>query len=269
MGGFKDKAVFITGASSGIGAGLAKEFADRGASLVLTARRGDRLQALSEELKAGGGKALAVACDVTKDGDQEAAVEAALAEFGRIDVSVANAVFGVGGTVDSLGLEDFRRQFETNVYGVLRTFYATIEQLKKNRGTLVLMGSVSGHLSGPTTGPYAMSKYAVRAFAEALHGELEPSGVRTVLISPGFVESEIRKVDRKGKVHPDAKDAAPPWLVMSTKKAARQMVDGIEAGNRELVITAHGKLAVFLNNHFRPLISLAMRKSYKGRKKGR
>lgn len=266
MGDFDGKVVLITGASSGIGEGLAREFSFRGASVILTARRTDRLEALKGEIEEKGGNALAVSCDVTRDGELEAAASAGIEAFGKIDVTVANAGFGVSGTVERLELEDFRRQFETNIYGVLRTFYATIEELKKNRGTLVLMGSVSSHVSGPATGAYAMSKYAVRAFAEALHGELEPQGVYTVLISPGFVESEIRKVDRHGKVHHDARDATPQWLVMPQKKAARQMVDGIAARKREIVITLHGKLAVFLNNHFRPLMSLALRKSYKGKK---
>jgi len=259
MNDFKGKVVFITGASSGIGAGLAREFAARGASLALAARRKDRLDELKLELEDQGGKALTLECDVTQESDQVGAVKTTMDEFGRLDVAVANAGFGVGGRVDKLGIDDFRRQFDTNVFGVLRTINATLPRLKQSRGTMVLMGSVSGHLSGPTLAPYSMSKYAVRALAEAMHGELEPQGVRTVLISPGFVESDIRRVDNKGIVHPDAKEQVPRWLIMPIEKAARQMVDAIGAGKREVVITMHGKAAVFLNRHFNPLMALAMR----------
>src|SRR5262245_44325026 len=95
MARFSEKIVFLTGASSGIGEALAREFSHEGAAVVLTARRLDRLEKLAEELRAAGGKTLVVACDVTRDGDLEAAVAKAREAFGRIDVVVANAGFGV------------------------------------------------------------------------------------------------------------------------------------------------------------------------------
>ena len=110
------KVALITGASSGIGAGMAREYARRGADVVLTARRWERLEALALEVRARGRRALTVRCDVTRDGDLEAAVAEALDEFGRIDWVVANAGFGVAGAVHKLELEDFRRQFETNSF---------------------------------------------------------------------------------------------------------------------------------------------------------
>ena len=116
---FAGQVVFITGASSGIGAALAREFARRGADLALAARRTDRLAALAAEITKSGRRALVLACDVTLDSDLEAAVARTREAFGRIDVVVANAGFGVVGSVESLGVDDFRRQFETNVFGVL------------------------------------------------------------------------------------------------------------------------------------------------------
>jgi NAD(P)-dependent dehydrogenase (short-subunit alcohol dehydrogenase family) len=114
--------VMITGASSGIGAALAREFAERGARLVLVARRTERLVALASELRAGGSEVLVCAGDVTRDGDLERATEQAQKTFGVLDVVVANAGFGVQGRLTRLSLDDVRRQFETNVFGVLRTF---------------------------------------------------------------------------------------------------------------------------------------------------
>src|SRR3954470_9905351 len=117
---FTGQVVFITGASSGIGAALAREFARQGADLVLGARRTDRLDALAAELARGGytGQVLAYACDVTKDGDVERVVAAARAALGgrAMDVVVANAGFGVADRVERLTIDDFRRQFETNVF---------------------------------------------------------------------------------------------------------------------------------------------------------
>ena len=158
--------VFITGASSGIGEALAREWARRGADLALAARRVDRLERLAAELEAQHARRpLVIPCDVTRDGDLERAVARTLEAFGRLDVAVANAGFGVVGPVASLTLEDYRRQFETNVFGVLRTVYATLPALRASRGRLAIIGSVSGYLGMPGTSAYAMSKFAVRALA--------------------------------------------------------------------------------------------------------
>jgi short-subunit dehydrogenase len=244
---FDGKTVLITGASSGIGESLGREFAGRGAAVVLTARRKDRLDTLATGLEAAGHPALAVACDVTRDGDLEAAVAAAVERFGHLDVAVANAGFGVPGNIADLGLDDFRRQFETNVFGVLRTLYAALPELRRNRGTLVLIGSVSGHVATPGTAAYAMSKFAVRALALALRSELRREGVKVVLVSPGFVDSEIRKIDRQGRVHENARDPIPAWLRMPSDEAARKIANATARGSREAVVTLHGKLLVLLS----------------------
>lgn len=259
MANFQDKVVFITGASSGIGAALAREFGRRGASLVLAARRLDRLEVLAKELEAGGARALAVKCDVTQDGELEKAAQAARRKFRKIDVVVANAGFGVVGRLEKLGLEDYRRQFETNVFGVLRTVYATLQDLKRSRGTLVLMSSVAGHLSLPEASPYSMSKFAVRALADALFAELSPQGIHVVLLSPGFIQTDLRLVDKRGVLREDLRDPIPEWLQMPADRAARKMAAAIGRKNRELILTVLGKAAAFLGDHFPCLTTHTMK----------
>jgi short-subunit dehydrogenase len=260
MARFAGRVVLITGASSGIGAALARAFAREGADLVLAARRQGRLQALAAELEGTGRRAIPMVADVTRDGDLETVAARARDAFGRIDVVVANAGFGVGGEVGRLTLEDFRRQFETNVFGVLRSYYATRRDLEATRGTFVIIGSVSGHLAMPGGAPYAMSKFAVRALAESLRHEEARRGVAVVLISPGFVESEIRQVDNAGVHHPDVVDAAPSRFRMPAEMAARQIVGAVARRRREAVITGHGKLAVFAVRHLPALVHLAIGK---------
>ena len=263
---FSGKVVLITGASSGIGAGLGREFARHGAAVALLGRRTERLEALTAEIRAGGGHALPIPCDVRRDGDLERAVAIATAGLGPIDVAVANAGFGVAGRFAKLHLDDYRRQFETNVFGVLRTAYATLDELVRSHGTLVIIGSVAGYVSTPGNSPYAMSKFAVRGFAQALRGELEPLGVAVVLITPGFVVSEIRLVDNRGTLHPDAPDTVPSWLRMPTERAARQIVRATAGRRREKIVTLHGKLAVFMQRHFPWLVTRVTRRGRMSRR---
>jgi short-subunit dehydrogenase len=259
VAGFAGRVVLITGASSGIGAALAREFAAQGADVVLTARRAAALEALAAALTRDGRRALAVAADVTVDGDLERAAARAREAFGRIDVVVANAGFGVVGPLELLALEDYRRQFETNVFGVLRTVYATLDDLKRTRGRLAIVGSVSGHLAVGGSSPYAMSKFAVRALAEALGHELAPAGVAVTLVSPGYVDSDIRRTDNRGVVHTGAPDPVPGWLRMPTARAARKIVRAIARRRREVVITGHGKAAVFFQRHAPWLVAAVVR----------
>ena len=122
---------------------------------------------------------------------------------------MANAGFGVVGPIERLTLDDYRRQFETNVFGVLRTVFATLAELRRSRGRLVIVGSVSGHVALPNASPYAMSKFAVRALAQALDFELRPTGVSVTLVSPGFVDTELHQVDNRGVRHPEVTPERP------------------------------------------------------------
>jgi short-subunit dehydrogenase len=257
---FRDKVVLITGASSGIGEELALQLARAGAKLTLAARRIELLDALTQKIAASGGPSpLAVACDVTRDGDLERAVAETVRTWGKLDVAIANAGFGVVGALKKLTLEDYRRQFETNIFGVLRTIYAALPEIEKTRGNIAIMGSISGWGAAPATSPYAMSKFALRALAGCITPELARSGVKITLISPGFVASNIRRVDNRGRFHPHAKEPVPAWLVMDTDKAVRQMLRAIARGKREAIITGHGKLLVAVER-FAPWITRAVGK---------
>jgi short-subunit dehydrogenase len=246
---FARRVVLITGASSGIGAALAREFARQGADVVLAARRASRLEALAAEVHARGRRALPVVCDVTRGGDLERAVGQTLEAFGRLDVAVANAGFGVVGPFARLTLDDYRRQFETNVFGVLRTAAAALPALRKTCGTLLIVGSVSAHVPTAGASAYAMSRAAVRAFAGALRAEVRAEGVGVVLVSPGYVESEIRLVDNQGRRHAGAGDPVPAWLVVPAPRAARAIVKAVARRRREVVVTGHGKAIVWVARH--------------------
>ena len=268
---FAGSVVFITGASSGIGAALSLEFAREGADVVLAARRRDRLESVAAGIGAIGRRAVVAPCDVTREGDLERAAAAGRAAFGKLDVVVANAGFGVTGILERLSLDDYRRQLETNVFGVLRTVYATLDDLKKSRGRLVVIGSVSGYIALAGSSPYSMSKFAVRALADSLGHELAERGVSVTLISPGFVESEIRQVDNRGILRTEKPaPRIPAPMVMATPTAARKIVGAVARRRREVVITALGKVSVFLHRHAPGLLAQIIRRfAIKGRREPR
>jgi short-subunit dehydrogenase len=256
MAKFSDTVTFITGASSGIGAALALEIAHQGGDVVLVARRQERLQKLAREIESMGRQALVVPCDVSSDDELNRAVKKTKDEFGHINYVVANAGFGVAGRLEKLTVDDFRRQFETNVFGVLKTVYATREHLTASHGCLVIIGSVNGYISTPRLSAYSMSKFAIHGLAESLWYEFRPQGVGVVLIVPGYVRTEIRQVDKWGVHHPELKDRIPAWLQISCEEAARQIALAMHRRERERIITGHGKIAVFLQRHCPTLMSM-------------
>jgi short-subunit dehydrogenase len=244
---FREKAALITGASSGIGEELAWQLAQAGAMVTLAARRKALLEKLADRIAASAKRRpVIVECDVTRDGDLERAVAETVRGFGKLDVVFANAGFGVAGPLKQLSIVDYRRQFETNVFGVLRTIYAALPEIEKAKGNIVIIGSVAGWMPMPGASAYGMSKFALRSLANSIMPELQPVGIKVTLISPGFVASNIGRVDNHGILREKASNAPPAWLVMRTDKAVEQILRAVARGKREAIITGHGKFAVAL-----------------------
>lgn len=241
--------VLITGASAGIGRALAFEYARRGHSLALLARRLDKLEGLAVDLRAqfAGIKVYVAQADVTHADEVRVAVIGAEQALGPLEVVIANAGFGVGGAFERLTLGDFKRQFDTNVWGLLQTIQSTLPSLLKTGGRLCLIGSVSGYVSLPFSTPYSMSKFAVRALAEGLFLELKSKGVSVTLVSPGFVESEIRNGGGD-------KDPIPHWLQMPAPLAAQKIYRAVQKRRRERILTVHGHFGVWASLYLRPLL---------------
>lgn len=242
--------VFITGASAGIGEALAREFAERGCHLVLTARRLERLEKLKEELTAPGRNVLCFKADVTQDGDLEFALREVKNTLGRpVDIVIANAGFGVVGPVEKLSLDDYRRQFETNIFGVLRTIKAALPDLKETKGRIAVIGSVNGYVSLPGNSPYGMSKFAVRSLCDSLALEVRKYGISVTHIAPGFIATEIRRVDNRGVWHSGFKDEVPAFIQMSAPVAARKIARAIVNRQHERVVTGHGWFITMVARH--------------------
>lgn len=180
------RTVLITGCSSGIGAATAARLARSGWDVWASARRTETLS----DLEAAGCRA--VALDVTDERSMTTAVDAVLAGSGRIDALVNNAGYSQSGALESLDVDDVRRQFETNVFGLLRLTQLVLPTMREQRsGRIVNIGSMGGKLTFPGGGAYHASKYALEALSDALRFEVSGFGVQVVLVEPGLITTEF------------------------------------------------------------------------------
>lgn len=244
------KVVWITGASSGIGKAMAFEWARLGYKVALSARRENLLQAIALEITNNGAEALVVPTDILVETAIESAVQKIIATWGRIDIAVANAGFGVFGTIDSLTAKDWSRQLQGNVTGLALTVKYALPHLKLTQGRIGLVGSVGAFVPNPYVGAYGASKAAVHSIGLTLQVELQNTGVSCTTIHPGFVVSEIARVDNEGVWHADKADPRPANLMWPTHKAAKVMVNAIIKRKRNYVFTTHGKVILWLQRWF-------------------
>ena len=190
--GIKNKAVVITGASSGLGEATARLLSAQGASVVLGARRVERIQSLANELTGNGGKALAIPTDVTDYDQVKKLVDAAVQTYGRIDVMINNAGLMPQSPLERLKIDDWNQMIDVNIKGVLYGIAAALPHMKAQKsGHIINVSSVAGHKVHPNSAVYAATKHAVRAISEGLRMEMKPYNIRTTVISPGAVDTEL------------------------------------------------------------------------------
>ena len=186
------KVVVITGASSGLGEATARLLSNEGAIVVLGARRADRLRSLADELISQGGKAVAMTTDVTQRDQVQKLVDAAVQAYGRIDVIINNAGLMPQSLLEQLKVDEWDRMIDVNIKGVLYGIAAALPYMRKQKaGHIINVSSVAGHKVGPGSSVYAATKHAVRALSEGLRQEVKPYNIRTTVISPGPVATEL------------------------------------------------------------------------------
>jgi len=218
------KTVLVTGASSGIGEATVRRLVAAGANVVLTARRAERLAALCLAVDPAGKHTLALSGDVASDSDRRRWVEAAVQRFGRIDALVNNAGYGQRGPIEMVPLDAIRRNFETNVFGLLGLTQLVAPVMRaQGSGRIINVGSVAGRIARPMSSIYDATKHAVEAFTDGLRGELKPFGIEVVLVRPGFILTEfVDAADRaSAEVVENPADYAP--FVASYRGGARKL----------------------------------------------
>ncbi|QIK13900.1 SDR family oxidoreductase [Leclercia sp. 29361] len=188
----KDKVIVITGASSGMGEAAARHLAQKGARVVLAARRADRIKVIANDINGEGGEALAMVTDVTSLEDVKKLVDTTVAKWGRIDVLINNAGVMPLSSLDQAKVNEWDQMIDVNLRGVLHGIAAALPIMKAQKsGHIINTASVAGHLVFPTSAVYSATKFAVRALTEGLRNEASAWNIRATIISPGAVSTEL------------------------------------------------------------------------------
>ncbi len=244
---FQNQVVIITGASAGIGKELALQLAEKGASLAIGARSLEKLEAVAETCRQKGGRALAVRLDVSDKEDCRVFIEKTVDEYGKIDLLVNNAGISMWAYFEEFtDLRTFEKIMQVNYFGSLYcTFYA-LPFLKKTKGRLVGISSLTGKTGVPTRSGYAASKHAVAGFFDTLRIELKDTGVSVTMIYPGFVATDVRKLAMGSDGKSLGKSPLDEAGTMTVEKCVHLMIPAIASRKRELVMTLKGKLGLWL-----------------------
>ncbi|HRX82132.1 MAG: SDR family oxidoreductase [Planctomycetaceae bacterium] len=242
----------VTGASSGIGREIAIELAKRGAKLIVTARRAERLEELLTELKSLEAEAVAVIGDIVDANTREALVAAASREFGGLDALVNNAGIGALGPFADADEDRMRRVMEVNFFAPIELIRLALPLLREgNRPIVVNVSSVLGHRAVANKSEYCASKFAIHGFSDALRCELTGDGIDLLLVSPSTTSSEffdhVIDKDDDGSTH--AKRAMAPHVV------ARKTVGAMRRGKHEIILSGGGKALVWLDRLCPPIMN--------------
>jgi len=246
---FTGRVVLVTGASSGIGAELARQFAGAGASVALAARDTVRLESVAVQCRALGADTLVVRADVGIETECREMIERTVAHFGRLDMLVNNAGLGSSGRFDEItDLSIFDTLMRVNYLGSVWSTAHALPHLKRSGGQVVAISSLTGLAGVPKRTAYGATKHAMAGFFDSLRIELEGSGVAVTVIYPGFVFSEInqRALGPDGQPFGTRAYVRKPGETMETEACCRQILLAVAARQRELIMTWRGRVGRIL-----------------------
>lgn len=244
---FRGNVVVITGASDGIGREMALQLAGQGAWLVLAARDAARLASAAAECRARGGRAVAVPTDVADPAQCRALIDRTVQEYGRVDTLVNNAGISMWARFDEVtDLAPFERMMQVNYFGSLYCTHAALPHLKRTRGRIVGVSSLTGRAGVPTRSGYAATKHAMAGFFDSLRIELEDDGVTVTMVYPGFVSTGIRERAYGADGQPLRASPVREAEVMTPEECARQIIAAMASRRRELIMTLRGKVGAWI-----------------------
>lgn len=243
---FRNKTVIITGASSGIGLALAREFATLGANVVLGARNKDALAKIAGEIEAAGGHAAFYPTDVSNEEDCKHLVETAVERFGGVDVMICNAGISMRALFDDVDLGVLQRLMDVNFWGTVYCAKYALPWLQKSHGSLAGVSSVAGIHGLPGRTGYSSSKYAMTGFLETLRIENMKKGMHVMIACPGFTASNVRFAALTADGSSQGETPRDEGKMMSAEEAAHRIIRGIARRKRSVLMDFQGRATTFI-----------------------
>jgi short-subunit dehydrogenase len=262
---FNENVVVITGASAGIGKELALQLSKRGAFLSLAARNVERLNQVAKLCRSNGARVIVSGTDVSDKNQCKTLIEKTVSEFGRIDTLAANAGISMWARFEEIrDIDLFEKIMSVNYLGSVYPVYYALPYLKESKGRIVAVSSLTGKTGVPTRTAYSASKHAMAGFFDSLRIELMETGVTVTMIYPGFVATEVRE----RALGPDGKPLGKSHLdeskLMTVEKCVRLIIDAAWKRKREVVMTAKGKIGLWLKLILPGLVDRISRKTVNG-----
>ncbi len=248
----KDRVVVITGASSGIGLAAAEEFIRHGCRVVIAARRIELLKEL--EAVHSSASILSVKCDVSVEEDCKNLIDVTIEHFGQIDILVNNAGISMRAMFRDLDLKVIRQLMDVNFWGTVYCTKYALPHLLKSKGTVVGVISIAGYKGLPARTGYSASKFAVYGFLDTLRIEHLKDNLHVMIFAPGFTASGIREQALTADGTRQGETPRDESSMMSSKRCAEHLVNGVKSRKAEIILTPTGKFLVFLNKFFPRLV---------------
>jgi short-subunit dehydrogenase len=254
---FKDKVVIVTGASSGIGEAISREFARNGSKVVMAARSEDLLKKITEELSLLNYDVTYVRTDVTSESDCRNLIERTVEKYGTVDILVNNAGISMRAVFTSVNLDVLRRLMDVNFWGTVYCTKYALPYLLQQKGSLIGVSSIAGFHGLPGRTGYSASKFAMHGFLETIRIENLKKGLHVMIIAPGFTSTEIR---RKALTAEGSEQGASPLdekSLMSPEYVAKWVLKGIRKKKRNKLLTWYGRITALFQRIVPDLVDLA------------
>jgi short-subunit dehydrogenase len=242
----KDKVVIITGASSGIGLATAREFARKGAKVVLAARRANLLKEIENDLKSNGYEAVSFYVDVTIESDCKSLIEKTVQKYGRIDILINNAGISMRAIFGEVEINVLKRLFDVNFWGAVHCTKYALPYLIASKGTVVGMSSLAGIVGLPARTGYSASKYALHGFLETLRIENLRNGLHVLIMCAGFTKSDIRKKALTADGTPQGYTPREEEKMMMPEEVALALIKAVKRHRNLVILTFEGKMTAIV-----------------------
>lgn len=246
----KNKVVIVTGASSGIGEALVRNYTARGAKIVLAARNIDKLQSLARDVMLFDNQMLCVKTDVSKENDCRQLIEHTIEKFGRIDILINNAGISMRALFEKTELPVIKHLMDVNFWGTVYCTKFALPYLLKTKGSVAAVSSIAGYKGLPGRTGYSASKFAIHGFLEVLRIENMKKGLHVLTACPGFTASNIRNTALAADGSQQGESPRDEEKMMTAEDVAERIAHAIDKRKPRLTLTFQGKLTVWLNKFF-------------------